>query len=68
MEEAVKEIIERKTGKKISSETNLFDISDDSLGMMELIAEIEEKLKIRFKEQELLDLETVGDLMEVIRR
>ena len=67
MEEAVKEIIERKTGKKIGSETNLFDISDDSLGMMELIAEIEEKLKIRLKEQDLLELETVGDLLELLR-
>jgi acyl carrier protein len=66
MEEAIK-IIEKRTGKKVTPETKLAEIAEDSLAKMELIAEIEQELKVRLREQDLLDMESVGDLLELLR-
>jgi acyl carrier protein len=66
MEEAIK-IIEKHTGKKVAPETKLADITEDSLAKIELIAEIEHELNVRLREQDLLDMESVGDLLELLR-
>jgi acyl carrier protein len=66
MEEAIK-IIEKHIGKKVTPETKLADITEDSLAKMELIAEIEQELNVRLREQDLLDMESVGDLLELLR-
>jgi acyl carrier protein len=66
MEEAIK-IIEKRAGKKVTPETKLADIAEDSLAKIELIAEIEHELNVRLREQDLLDMESVGDLLELLR-
>jgi acyl carrier protein len=68
MEDAIKRIVKRKTGKDVEPETNLIEIVEDSLGKVELLAEIEAELKVRIDERDLLDMETVSDLLEVLRR
>ena len=60
-------LAEKRTGKKVTPETKLAEIAEDSLAKMELIAEIEQELKVRLREQDLLDMESVGDLLELLR-
>ena len=67
MEDKVIEIIEKRTGRKVTPETIIAEIVEDSLSKIELLAEIEEQLKVRLGEQELLEMETVADLLALIK-
>ena len=54
------------TQKNLNS--NLKDAGIDSLEMMELIVEIEEELKIQIPDNELLELKTIQDLLNLIKK
>lgn len=60
-----KTIIAAKTGdaSKITMDSNLKELGLDSLDLVEIILDGEEKLKITFANDELLNFKTVGDVV-----
>ena len=63
--EEFKNIIAAKTGdaSKITMESNLKELGLDSLDLVEIILDGEEKLGITFENDELLKFVTVGDVV-----
>ena len=72
MLEKVKEIIEDKLGVdgvEITAETNFKDdLGVDSLDLLELVMAFEEEYSIELDPEELEGIQTVGDVMEFIKR
>jgi len=68
MEETIYKIISEKFNIIPNSETNIAELGQDSFGKVEMLFEIEEKLKVRLPEHEIMDIETVGELLEVIKK
>ena len=63
--EKFKTIIGAKTGdaSKITMDSNLKELGLDSLDLVEIILDGEEKLGITFENDELLNFKTVGDVV-----
>ena len=63
--EEFKTIIGAKTGdaSKITMDSNLKELGLDSLNLVEIILDGEEKLGITFENDELLNFKTVGDVV-----
>lgn len=63
--EEFKNIIAAKTGdaSKITMESNLKELGLDSLDLVEIILDGEERLDITFENDELLKFVTVGDVV-----
>ena len=53
-----------KDASKITMESVLKDLGLDSLDLLEIVTEGEEKLNITFKDEELLSFKTVGDVVK----
>ena len=64
--EEFKNIIAAKTGdaSKITMDSSLKDLGLDSLDLVEIVLEGEEKLNITFENDELLNVATVGDVVK----
>lgn len=64
--EEFKSIIAEKTGDaaKITMDSNLKELGLDSLDLVEIILDGEEKLGITFENDELLKFTTVGDVVK----
>ena len=70
MEEFIKQILAEKFNAKkdsIDYETPLSLIVDDSLGKIELFFEMEEALNIRISYNDVLDIQTFGDLVDIFQ-
>ena len=64
-----KEILETKVhGKEITMETELKGLGIDSLDLVEIIMDAEEKYGIEFDNDELSGFTTVGDVVETINK
>jgi len=63
--EEFKNIIGAKTGdaNKITMDSNLKELGLDSLDLVEIILDGEERLGITFDNEELLNFKTVGDVV-----
>lgn len=61
-------IINEKFNIKCDNETSLLSLAEDSFGKVELLMEIEEKLNVKIPEEDILSVETVGDLIGVIEK
>lgn len=68
MEEQIKAIIKKKFNVDVNNATNLYEVTQDSFGRIELLFDIEEQLKIKIPENDVLDIETVDDLIFVIKK
>lgn len=66
-EAQVIEFLTRKLGSQPRLEDPIAHLGFDSLGLAESTAELEEVCQVRLGEH-ILDVETVGDLIELIRR
>ena len=67
--EKVKSIIDSRIDTtKISGSDKLNEIGLDSLDLVEVMLEIEESLDIEIKSDEILDLVTVNDLLQLIQK
>lgn len=64
--EEFKKIITNKVkdASKITMDSNLKDLGLDSLDLLEIVTEGEEKLNITFEDEELLSFKTVGDVVK----
>lgn len=63
--EEFKSIIAAKTGddSKITMDSNLKELGLDSLDLVEIVLDGEERLGITFENEELLNFNTVGDVV-----
>ena len=63
--EEFKTIISAKTGAdvKITMDSNLKELGLDSLDLVEIVLDGEERLGITFENEELLNFKTVGDVV-----
>jgi acyl carrier protein len=71
MEEQIKDILAKKFQIKLSeitNETPLMDIAEDSLGKLEMLFEIEEVLDIQIPHDAVIEIGTVGELIEAIKK
>lgn len=68
MEDFIKKIIEKKFNIRVTDQTSLITLAEDSFGKVELLMEIEEKLDIKIPEEDILSVETVRGLKDLIRK
>jgi acyl carrier protein len=68
IEERIKEIILEQLGIAVTRETLLSDIAEDSLSKVDLLFQIEQELDKNIPHHKILNLETVGDLVEAMNR
>lgn len=52
--------------KELSLESTFKDLNVDSLDLADMVFQFEEKLDIRFEEEELMNLKTVQDVVNLI--
>ena len=64
--EELKKIIQEKVGSKmeITMNSNLKDLGIDSLDLLETVIDVENKLGIKFEDDELASFVTVGDVVK----
>jgi acyl carrier protein len=64
---AVYEVDQKKLGE-VTTTTQLAQLGLDSVATMEVIGALEEKLSVRFPDEELATLKSVGDLTALVHR
>ena len=68
MDEIRKGIIERLKLTKIDESQSLRDLGLDSLDVVEMCLDLEDKYQIQFSTEELSSFKTIGDLLSSIQR
>lgn len=64
--EEIKKIIKDKTGKEVKIDSNLRDLGIDSLDLLDFIVEAETKLNVQINDEELMSLQTIGDVVKAL--
>lgn len=60
------ELAPKLKGKELTLESTFKDLNIDSLDLADLVFNFEEKLNIRFEDDELMNLKTVSDVVKLI--
>lgn len=69
MEEEIKSLIRRGfPDKEVDEQTNLSHLAQDSFARIEMLMEIEHSIGGRIPEEDILNMETVGDLIATVKR
>ena len=68
MEEKIKNIILNKFNREVDKNTPLTELAEDSFARVELLFSIEEELGKRLSEDEILQIENIGDLISVLQK
>ena len=68
IEQEVKRFFKNKTKALITLNARIKDLGIDSLDLMEFVVKIETKYNIRFTDSELLNLETIKDLINLLTK
>ncbi len=66
-EKILKEIQKFLKDNTITPSKNLRDLGIDSLDLLDLILEVEEKFNIKIEDEELLEMETIQNVIDVIK-
>ena len=64
----IKEVLEEKTGKPVTMDTNLKDLGLDSLDFLNFILDLEKELNVKIDDNQLLKLKTIKDVVEEINK
>ena len=67
-QESVREVDGNVKLGEMTASTELASLGLDSVMTMEVIGVMEEKLNVRFPDEDLATLKTMGDLMTLVRR
>ena len=67
MEEIVKNIIFDKFKLEVLDDTLISDIVEDSFSKVEMLFEIEQAVEVKLDEEDILSIDTVGDLIQVLK-
>ena len=68
MEEKIKKIIFDKFKVEVDNNTNLSELIEDSFAKIEMLFEIEQAVGTKLLENDIMDIETVGDLISVFKQ
>jgi len=68
IEETIKKIIFDKFKLEVSENTNVAEFVEDSMAKIEMLFEIEQALGRKFDEEDLLSIETVGDIFRIAKK
>jgi acyl carrier protein len=69
MEEEIKSLIRKGfPDKEVKEQTSLSDLAQDSFARIEMLMDIEQSIGLRIPEEDILQMDTVGDLIAVVRR
>jgi acyl carrier protein len=68
MEDLIKKIILENYGVSVCLDTKISDLVEDSLSKIEFLFEIEKEAGVRLPHDEVLDVETFRDLLEVLEK
>lgn len=60
--------IEKRPIEDITPQSVIADLGIDSLGMMEIVGELESRLDVMIPDDQLVKLQTVDDLLSVVAR
>lgn len=67
MFETIKERLESKlNGKELTLDSSFRDLGIDSLDLVDMVFELEGELDIEFEDDELLEIKTVKNLLDLI--
>jgi len=61
-----KRLSELTDGKEVTEDLSFRDLGLDSLDLVDLVMELEEKAGIEFEDEELFNIKTVGDLYMLV--
>ena len=70
MDDFIKEFIAKKFNlekSSINDQTSLGLIAEDSLDKIDLLFEIEDEVGVRIPHDQVIDIETIGDLIAVLK-
>ena len=62
----LKELLSKKTNEKIEASATMEDLRIDSLDLVEVLLTVEEQLSIVFEDDELLQLKTVQNVVDLV--
>ena len=68
MEEKIKDIISNKFNREVSKDTDFSELVEDSFAKVEMLFAIEEELGKKLSEDEILQIENVGDLINILQK
>lgn len=60
------DFLKKKFGNEVVLETNIYELVQDSISRVELLFEIEQISGIKVSGDDILDAETVGDVIKLI--
>jgi acyl carrier protein len=64
----VAQSVDKKKFDQIALEAEIGSLGIDSLSMMQIVGEMEQKLDIMIPDEDLVQLKTVGDLLRVVEK
>lgn len=64
--EMLKELLSKKTNEKIEASATMEDLRIDSLDLVEVLLTVEKQLSIVFEDDELLQLKTVQNVVDLV--
>lgn len=67
LEEALLEVATGDIGP-ITADRELMDLGLDSISIAEMVIELEDKIDVTLEMEDMKELETLGDLQELVRR
>lgn len=62
----IKQLLQDKVTSEITLDKTMEDLGIDSLTLVEVIVELEERLEIEFEDDDLINLKTIKDVVELI--
>ncbi|MCD7950892.1 MAG: phosphopantetheine-binding protein [Erysipelotrichaceae bacterium] len=65
-EKIEKRLSSKLKGKELTTDSNLKDLGIDSLDLVDLVFELEEEIGVQFEDDELLQIKTIQDLLNLI--
>jgi acyl carrier protein len=66
-EELIKKMISERFETEVSESDFLSDFAEDSFAKVEMLFDIEQALGVNIPDQDIMDLETVGDLISAAK-
>ena len=64
----VAQTVDKKKFDAVSLDADIGSLGIDSLSMMQIVGEMEQRLEIMIPDEDLVQLKTVGDLLRVVEK
>jgi acyl carrier protein len=64
----IAEDVDKKKLPDVTEKSVIADLGIDSLSTMQIVGELEQRLDVTIPDDQLVKLETVGDLLDVVKR